>query len=401
MRGLGFVLCVIVALVPPPTWAETRVQVSITSPADGAVIRGTPRTRVEGHAQALRDYAPQQYDVLFIIDTSGSTGAPSGAYVRGKGDSILAAEVEAAERLLDRLDPRTARVGVVTFEGPYNRLTGFAIPGAQSAFLEQPLTSNYDLVRAAFQKVLRKGPGGGTDMAAGIRLAVRELAGLQGSVSLPDPRRRKVGLLLTDGFPTLPFGRVNSMDPGDVETAVSAAQVAARGGITIHTFALGLEALSAPFACTEIARVTQGVFTPLPNPSQVIDILPKTSFADVDLVSVSNRTTGELASDLVVHPDGRFHAQVPLTRGANQIKVDVLTTDGSRGSAEISIHYVAEESLDLEIVRENQELELKLQKLKEQTKALELKLRKEEEAKAQEERRRQLELEIKRAQEEP
>ncbi|MFN3476465.1 MAG: hypothetical protein ACK4Z6_02785 [Candidatus Methylomirabilales bacterium] len=112
---------------------------------------------------------------------------------------------------------------------------------------------------------------------------------------------------------------------------------------------------------------------------------------------MSNRTTGELASDLVVHPDGRFYAQVPLTRGANQIRVDVLTTDGSRGSAEVSVHYLAEESLNLEIVRENQELELKLQRLREQTKELELKLKKEEEAKAQKERRKQLELEIKRA----
>ena len=400
MRFVLFII-VIVALVPNPAWAETRVQVSIMSPVDGAVIRGTPWAGVEGYAQALRDYTPQQYDIMFIIDTSGSTAAPSGVYVKGRGDSILAAEVEAAERLLDRLDPRTARVGVVTFEGPYNRLTGFAIPGAQSAFLEQPLTSNYDLVRAALRKIHQKGPGGGTDMAAGIRLAIRELAGLQGHVSLPDSGRRKVGLLLTDGFPTLPFGRVNSMDPGDVETAISAAQVAAKGDITIHTFALGMEALSAPFACTEIARVTRGVFTPLPNPSQVIDILPKTSFADVDLVSVSNGTTGEMASDLVVNPDGRFHAQVPLVRGANQIRVDVLATDGSRGSAEVYVHYLVEESLELEIVRENQELELKLQRLKEQTKALELKLQQEEAAKkAEEERRRQLELEIKRAQEE-
>ncbi len=411
---------------PIAGFSETRVEVAITSPPEGTVVHELPEVRIEGYAQLLREHALQQYDIMLIIDVSGSTGAPSGVDVNRNGiigggggglvmrsplgrtvpspfdpgDSILAAEVVAAERLLDKLDPRIARVGVVTFSGPYNRLTGLAIPGAPSAVLEQPLTSNYDLVRLALKKILQQGPNGGTDMAAGVRLAIRELAGLQGHVSVPSLSSKKVGVLLTDGFPTLPFGRVNTMDPEDIEVAINAARVAAKADIPIHTFALGPEALSAPLACTEIARVTKGTFTPLQNPGDVIDILPKTSFAELDLVSVQNETTGEMARDLVVNPDGRFNALVPLTRGENQIVVNVLATDGTRGKASVLVRYLVGESMELELVRQREELKLQLDRLKERTRALELELKRKEEQRAEEARKKALELEIKRAEEE-
>jgi len=397
------ILLVIVSLLQAfAVGAETAMKVSITTPPNGTTA-ADPRIRVEGYAQAVRDHAPQQYDVMFIIDTSGSTGAPSGTYVKGKGGSILVAEVEAAERLLDRLDPRTTRVGVVTFSGAYNRFTGLAVPGASGAFLQQPLTSNFALVRAALSKILQDGPDGGTDMAAGVRLAVRELVGLQGHVSVSRQGSKPVALLLTDGFPTLPFGRVNSMDPEDVEIAISAAKVAEAAGIVIHTFAIGPEALSAPIACTEIARVTKGTFTPLQDPGQVIDVLPKTSIADLDLVSVFNATTGELAKDLVVNPDGRFSALVSLVKGANRITVEALATDGARGSDSVLVHYAADGSLHLDLVKEGdkqlelklEELQLKLEKLKDRTKEMELDVRK-----AEEERQKQLQLELKKAEEE-
>ncbi|MBI3988224.1 MAG: VWA domain-containing protein [candidate division NC10 bacterium] len=406
--------------------SETKVEVAITSPPQGTVVHETAQVRIEGYAQLLREHALQQYDIMLIIDVSGSTGAPSGVDVNSNrvtgggvggpimrsplgrtifspsdpGDSILAAEVVAAERLLDKLDPRIARVGIVAFSGSYNRLTGLPIPGAPSAVLEQPLTSNYDLVRMALRKILQQGPNGGTDMAAGVRLAIRELAGLQGHVSLPNPGSKKVAVLLTDGFPTLPFGRVNTMDPEDIEVAINAAKVAAKGDIPIHTFALGPEALSAPLACTEIARVSRGTFTPLQNPGEVIDILPKTSFAELDLVSVQNETTGELARDLVVNPDGRFHAEVPLTRGVNQIVVNILATDGTKGLASVLVHYLVGESLELELARQREELKLQLERLKERTEALELELKRQEKQKAEEEGKKALELEIKKAEEE-
>lgn len=414
--------------LPGASEAATDIEVAISAPADGAVVAGgSPRVRVQGRARAHRDYPDPRHDIILIIDISGSTGGPSGVDVNGNGivgriavaprlgilssggpyltdpgDSILAAEVAAGERLLTRLDPQTARVGVITFSGPLGgQILGIPLSrGRQNATLEQPLTHDFGAVRTVLQKVLQAGPYGATDMAAGIRLAVRELAGLSGHVSEPDPESRKIAILLTDGFPTLPFGGGRDGDPRDVEVTVNAARVAAKAGITIHTFGLGEEALSAPAASMEVARVTGGRYTPLQTPGHVVETIGKTSFTDVDLVVLNNLTTGEPAKDLAVTADGLFVGEVLLAAGPNRIGVNVLATDGTRAAATIVVHYRPPASLDLDLSRQNQELDLQLEKLRERTQALDLQLKQQEEeaaARAREaQRQRQLELEIRR-----
>ncbi|HET7854336.1 MAG TPA: VWA domain-containing protein [Candidatus Methylomirabilis sp.] len=372
----------------------TRVEIGIEAPQDGASISGPSQVMVRGQARAFREYKAGHFDLMLILDTSGSTRAPAGVQptaVLPLDVSILAAEVAAAERLLARLDPGNTLVGIVTFAGEYNFMTGQALPNQPGAVLELPLTTNYPEVQMALRRILARGPNGGTDMAAGVRLAVRELAGLEGAISRPRPESRKVALLLTDGIPTLPFGHVNSMDPGDVEVAIRAAGVAAKAAITIHTFALGMEALSAPYACTQIARMTGGTFTPLKRPGDIIEVLPRTSFADLDMVVVTNTTTGQPAGDLTVGPDGRFQATVPLASGVNQIAVMVLATDGTKESASVRVRYVQGESLKLEVQQERKDLGLELKRIEEENKRLEeaLKQRRDEEA-----RKKTLELEI-------
>ncbi len=395
MRPIAIFLLLL--LGPTLSWAAqgaTQVEIAIASPKEGAHLTGPNQVKVTGQARASRRYTPPQFDLIMILDTSGSTRAPAGLKTEIpalRDASILAAEVAAAERLLEKLDPKTTSVGVVTFAGEYDPFTGRGVLQKPSAILEQPLTTNYHEVRMALQRILRRGPDGGTDMAAGIRLAIRELSGLQGAVSQPRPASRKVALLLTDGFPTLPFGHVNAMDPSDVEVAVQAAAVAAKAEITIHTFALGIEALSAPYACTQVARVTGGTFTPLTTPGEIIHILPKTSFADLDLVLVSNITTGQPATDLTVNPDGRFEAAVPLTHGLNRIAVSVLATDGTKGTAMIQVYYGSEESLKLEVQRRTEDLKLNLERLKEENRKLEEALKRKQEEEA---RKKALQLEI-------
>ncbi|MCI0484649.1 MAG: VWA domain-containing protein [candidate division NC10 bacterium] len=371
----------------------TRVEIGIEAPQEGATISGPSQVMVRGQARAFREYKPGNFDLMLIVDTSGSTRAPAGVQSAALPYdlSILAAEVAAAEGLLARLDPGNTLVGIVTFAGDYSFMTGQAIPNQAGAILEQPLTTNYPEVQMALRRILARGPNGGTDMAAGVRLAVRELAGLDGAISRPRPDSRKVAFLLTDGIPTLPFGHVNSMDPGDVEVAIRAAGVAAKAAITIHTFALGMEALSAPYACTQIARMTGGTFTPLKKPGDIIEVLPRTSFADLDMVLVTNTTSGRPASDLTVGPDGRFQATVPLASGVNQIAVTVLATDGTKESASVRVRYVRGESLQLEVQQENKDLGLELKRIEEENKRLEeaLKRKRDDEA-----RKKALDLEI-------
>jgi hypothetical protein len=95
-------------------------------------------TFVAGRARATHG-APRRFDVILVIDTSRSTLAAAGTDVNGNGvtgeprlgglgsmvgagltddgDSILAAEIAAARRVLAGFDPRSTRVGLVAFAG--------------------------------------------------------------------------------------------------------------------------------------------------------------------------------------------------------------------------------------------------------------------------------------------
>ncbi|MFQ5521252.1 MAG: VWA domain-containing protein, partial [Candidatus Methylomirabilia bacterium] len=270
---------------------------------------------------------------------------------QGAGSSILDAEVGAVNQFLGVLDRRTTRVGIITFAGAHHAFSGFGVPGSINAWVEQPLTSDYEAVRRVLLHIMRRGSNGGTDMAAGLRLSIGELLSLQGALSRPRPGARKVALLLTDGFPTLPFGSVNDMDRQDEAAAINAARVAAKGGILIHTFCLGPEALSRPRACTEAARVTGGLPTPVRTPGDIVRILPTTPIGNVELVAVRNLTTGQMARSLTVTSDGVFTAEVPLVSGGNQLVVELHGSNNRQGRATIMLHY-RRENVKIEVSRE-------------------------------------------------
>ncbi|MCZ6700270.1 MAG: VWA domain-containing protein [bacterium] len=399
-------------IAAPTARAETTVKVSINDPHDGETI-SEPREVifVGGHAYARGEEAPA-FDIAILIDTSGSTSKSAGVDVNGNGivgltsrptavisvfgvrieatqdpgDSVMAAEVMAARKLLSQLNPRTTRVALVTFAGDYLPGTGrsgnrtyLANPATPDAYLEQPLTNNFRLARVALDQVERSRPYGGTNIAEGIRVAIKELTGLSGSGSVPRRNANKVILLLTDGFPTFPVGS-HRLDPGDVKLAVEAAEVAGRFGIRAYTFALGREALSEPYTVKEVARVTGGRFTPVPDPADIITVLPGINLIDLYNVEVVNVTTGERALRVKSGPDGSFRALVPVQNGLNKISAVARATDGAQDQAEVNITFIkipSKERRDLELARQSN-LDLDLEKAETDRLQLELdKLKKE------------------------
>ena len=204
-------------------------------------------------------------------------------------DSILAAEIAGARRLLDQLDPERVRVGVVSFSGEIDPATGRRRSFEQAdSLLEHPLSSNFESVAQALEAVRLRGPHGGTNMEAGVKHALREVAGLVGAQSVPRNGAKKVILLMTDGKPSLPFGRADVEDPEDVEAAVAAAELAKSAGITINVFGLGPNAIDYPQAATAVARATAGLYTPVRRPGDIVSLLSGVSFANVeDVVAVN------------------------------------------------------------------------------------------------------------------
>ena len=297
-----------------------------------------------GHAMAVHGEF-KRFDVVFVIDTSGSTVEPTGQDVNGNGvvgkaplggvgavfglgstdpgDSILSAEVLAARQLLEGFDSRSTRVGLVSFAGlPSDQRGGFRRRSARAAVTEEPLTTDYGQIDEALKRIFRRGPDGMTHMAAGIDQATIELLGLKGSLSEADSEAEKIVLFFTDGQPTLPY---EGLEKPNVEAVLRASDRARRGGIRIHSFALGPDALEGPVAVVEMAERTDGYFTPVRDPAELIQIVEVVQFTDIREISVHNVTTETAADQVQLNADGSWTALVPLEIGKNEIEVVAVT----------------------------------------------------------------------------
>jgi len=393
---------------------DTSVAISIETPRPDEVVRN------EVHMAPIRGRAVTEgegtarFDVMIAIDVSNSTRVASGIDVDGDGevgfdpqlellppgafpddlrstdpgDTVLAAQIAAARALLESLDPHRVRVGLLTFSGEVDPSTGERLrPDQQDAWLEVPLTGDYDRVRRALVGVQARGPGGATNFAAGIRLAIKELAGLPGARSTPR-EARPVLLFLTDGVPTLPIGSGNVEDAGDREAAVNAARLARKAGITINTYALGPGALSYPAALTEMARITLGQYTPVQSPGDIVVLLQGVSFADIEDLVLTNLTTGEFSTDVELSPDGSFSGFVPVREGTNRVRITAMASDGTRATEEMELEFQTSELTD-------RELALELERIRKRNKELQLLIerRRIEEFREREKQRRELELE--------
>ena len=357
--------------------AEPRVQ--ILSPVDGSRITQDQNSIFVSGKAARETGRSANVDIFLVIDISGSTALYAGADLgdadqppessgfsapqiiiggmsvgkpplRNPRNSILAAEVAAARRLLVQLNAETTRVGVLTF--------------SEGAKLVQPLTHDFEQVRRVLSDILAGGPYGGTNMVEGIRIATTELFGLGTSEKRTDTI--KVQLLLTDGFPSLPIGGGKRATPEDTDLAINAARLAGKAGIKVHVFALGEEALSYPRAAVGIARESGGTYTPIVRPADVLAVLDNISVVGVDYVQVVNQTIGQKASHLRLAADGFFSSAVPVVEGRNQIEVSARASDGSNGRAMITVDYQSgtQKSLELEVFLDKEKkLQLEVDRL--------------------------------------
>ena len=377
-RTLLFLLLFILLRSNPAWGAEPKVQ--ILSPKDGSQLTQEQNAVLISGKVTSQTARSSNVDIAFVIDISGSTlhyagvdfgdlsrlpdggggfGMPQisifGAQMgqppaRNLRNSILAAEVAAARRLLLQLDSQTTRVGITTF--------------GQGARVIQPLTHDYDQVRRGLDDILRAGPSGGTNMAEGIRTGITELLGLGISEKRTDAV--KVQLLLTDGFPTMPIGGGKRATPEDTQLAVNAARLSGKAGIKVHVFALGEEALTYPRAAVGIAQESGGTYTPVSRPADVLAVVENISVVGVDYVQIVNQTTGQKATQVRLAADGYFSSAVPVIEGRNQIDVFARASDGSSGRDSTTVYYQSgtRKSLELEVFLEKEKnLKLEVERL--------------------------------------
>lgn len=364
----------------PAAAAEPRVQ--ILSPKNASRLTQDQNSILVSGKVARDAGRSANVDIMLVIDISGSTalyagtdlgdagqlpddGGSSGIAmpqitiggmslgkppVRNLRNSILAAEIAAARRLIGQLNFESTRVGIVTF--------------SEGAKLLQPLTSDFEQIRRALDDILRSGPFGGTNMVEGIRLGITELLGLGTSERRTDAI--KVQFLLTDGFPSLPIGAGKRVTPEDTNLTINAARLAGKAGIKVHVFALGEEALTYPRAAVGIAKESGGTYTPVMRPADALAVVENISVVGVDFIQIVNQTTGQKATQLRLAADGFFASAVPVVEGRNQIDVFARGSDGSNGRDSITIFYQSgtQKSLELEVfIEKERKLKLEVERL--------------------------------------
>jgi hypothetical protein len=347
-------------LIPSGATDGTQVHLAVEYPPGQHSVVGDQSCGlyVSGRALALHGEL-RHFDVILVIDTSRSTIDPTGADINGNGivgkpylgrigsifdvgstdpgDSILAAEVAAARQLLRGLDPRSTRVGLVTFAGEHPQSGGglFGRASRRPAITLEPLTSEYARIEHALDQVLAREPDGSTHMAAGVDQATIELMGLRGALSTVNPRAEKLVLFFTDGQPTLPHGP--GFEADNVRAVLRAAGRADRADIRIHSFAIGPDALDGPIATVEMAARTDGYFTPVRHPGDLVEVIEEVSFANLSGVRLHSITTGEPASPFRATADGSWGGFVKMEPGKNVIEVSATATDGASRSAQLEV----------------------------------------------------------------
>lgn len=344
---------------PGESAPTTVLSLAIDYPAPGALLaQPTCGIFVSGRASALPG-ALRPFEVMLVIDTSRSTEEPSGADIDGDGriggrpfasldffflrlaldpgDSILAAEIAAARQLVERLDPRQTRIGLVAFSGGAGQGHSRRAPAATTL---EPLTQDYARVEAALDALLETPPEGSTHMAAGLDQATTELRGLRGAQSRPDPEAEKLVLFFTDGQPTLPHGPDAMLD--NVRAVLRAADRAERAGVRVHSFAIGPEALAGPVAAVEMARRTRGSFTPVRSPGDLVRAAEGVELASIEEVTLWNETRQEAARFLWLGGDGSWAGLVDLAPGRNRLRVRARAGDAREAERFIEVHFVPE-----------------------------------------------------------
>ena len=336
MRCPLFLLTLVTALVTSPLSASVeKIWLEIEEPHDQALVREPyPFVEIRGWAgTGIRG----DHDVVLVLDRSGSTFEASGIDIDGDGivgrnriiegpggfrqllvsdpgDSIARALTQAARRLIDRMNPETTRMGLVTF-------------GRSERVLARVGSSREELL-AALDSIPDRPETGGTYFYGAIIASIKVFQTAPESAG----RRYRSIVFLSDGLPNRPppdyFAR---------KAAVRAAQHAGRDRIHIYSFALGPKVAENPQVFIDIADASRGQLLLVERPGEIVDFAPHLSLTGIRAVELLNVTSGELGRAVRMFPDGSFDGFAPLVPGMNTIR---LTATGEAGGEAVVEHQI-------------------------------------------------------------
>jgi hypothetical protein len=122
--------------------------------------------------------------------------------------------------------------------------------------------------------------------------------------------------------------------------AIQKAVRASHYRIRIDTFAIGEDALSEPVVTVEMARVSNGIFTPVRNPGDLRTVFEEVNFAEIRDLQVRNKTNGKVADYLTTNADGTFSALLPMEVGENVIEAYARSTNDTEVYRSIRVTFL-------------------------------------------------------------
>ncbi|MGI9431817.1 MAG: vWA domain-containing protein [Myxococcota bacterium] len=377
MTRVGLVVglvCVAVSASAQLSDLTGRAWVRVSDPVSQDTEVDLPVVAVSGYAGAR---SRRGQDLVIVVDVSDSTLESTGVDLDGDGpdgatdpllvdwllrqpdvserlvervqeedfdDSVLMAELAAAYELIDRVDPRLFRVGLVAFSGHAWLVTPLGATRSE-------LIDGLDHLRWNFFY-----GSGGTDFVDAVRVsaaaldppvppdaladAPTEAAAAEGEEEVLADRAI---LFLSDGAPTGVAGRSKAE-----ESALAAAREAADRGIRVFTYAIGPQAIQALDVYRGMAELSGGRFEKIERPADAVPALRSVDLTDVAELSVENLTTGGEARAVRLFPDGSFDGMVELSEGPNRLRFTALAHNGSRDVAERRVLYAEPENLTAE-----------------------------------------------------
>jgi hypothetical protein len=387
LRALAPLLTAVIVIALPARGADERIWLDLRQPESGAVVTGPLGVlEVAGWAGTSSE---DRHDLVIAIDISESTGLPSGVDVNGNGrigrtrrssrdplrhrnpsrqctdpgDTVLAAEIAGARHLIEHLDPKRTRIGIVIFSG--------------GARVIVPLGDSRDEIGLALDQLASDAiPSGMTNIAAALHTATRAV--LDGE-PLPGAEPHRSLILLSDGTPK-GRERIEQSAAEILDAALEAGEM----GVRIHTFAIGAEIMGGTDVYARISSPSGGHFVAIQKPADIALRLSRLNLTRLAEVVVANATTGAPGRATRLFPDGTFDGVVGLVPGENRISVAARGPDGLRRVAERVVIFERREprnEADLQAARE------KIERLRRRTMETELTLEIERRRAAEQDRR--------------
>ncbi len=361
-------------------WAELeapRARELLRSPVGLVEVRGWAGTGVPG-----------SHDVVLVIDRTASTFDPAGVDVDGDGeigrkvegfkhlrvisdpgDTIQAAQLMAARRLIEKLDSSTTRMGIVTFARTEQVLARIGTP-------RESLLSALDALPE------RPGPGG-TYFYGAIIASIKVFE--QAAPENGEHRHRSI-IFLSDGLPNRP-----APPAAAAKAAVRASRHAANADIRIYAFALGPEVASRPEVFLDMMKANGGELLIVDQPGEIIDFVPHMSLTKLRRIELENLTTGKPGRAVRLFPDGTFDGYVQLVSGENLLRVTVYGEGGGTRTLERTVLF---EQTATDTAEARRQLQLLLEQIRLRT--LETQLAEEARLKRDRALERQLEIKVER-----